>query len=78
MIGDRERHFCDTGGMGMLYELDPAQYWAGQNGEGLRNIANDPEYIERANKAMYEACMEMRERRHRHAIYSIQQQPFYT
>ena len=38
MIGDREIHFCDTGGMGMLYELDPAQYWSGPNDEGLRNI----------------------------------------
>jgi len=78
MLGDRERHFCDYGGMGILHELDPLQYWASSQVEGLRNIANDPEYIERANKAMQEACVEMRERRHRHAIYSIKQQPFYT
>jgi len=78
MIGDRERRLCDYRGLGILHELDTLEYWAGSQGEGLRNIANDPEYIERANKAMHEACMEMRERRHRHAIYSIKQQPFYT
>lgn len=77
MIGDRERRFCDYGGMGILQELDPAEYWAGAQGEGLRNIINDPEYIERANKAMYEACEAMRDRRYRNVIYSIKQQPFY-
>lgn len=30
---------CDYGGMGILHELDPLQYWAGAQGEGLRNIA---------------------------------------
>jgi len=72
MIGDRERRFCDYGGMGILHELDPAQYWAGAQREGLRIIANDPE------KVLYAACMEMKERRRKHAIYTIQQQPFYT
>ena len=78
MIGDRERRFCDYGGMGILHELDPAQYWAGAQREGLRIIANNPEYVEKQKKALYAACMEMKERRRKHAIYTIQQQPFYT
>lgn len=78
MLGDRERHFCDYGGMGILHELDHAQMWMSENGEGLRNIAYDPEYIEKYNEAIRVACIEMREKRHRHAIYSIKHQPFYT
>lgn len=69
MLYNRESRFCDYDGI--LHELDYL------NLEGHRNIANDPEYIELQNKLMYEACVEMRERRYRHAIYSIQQQPFY-
>jgi len=78
MIGDRQKRFCDYGGMGILHELDPLQYCAGSQGEGLRNIANDPEYIEKQKKALYAACMEMKERRRKQTIYTIQQQPFYT
>ena len=78
MLGERERRFCDYGGMGLLHELDRLQYGFHSQVEGLRNITNDPECIERARNAMYEACIEMKERRHRHAIYSIKQQPFYT
>jgi len=61
MVGDRERRFCDHGGMGILHELDPAEYCTGLDGQGLRNIANDPEYIKQQKKALYEACVEMRE-----------------
>jgi len=80
MIGDRERRFCDYGGLGILHELDPAEpcFYYGANGEGLRNVAHEPEYIDRKNKLMEKACSEMRQRRNRASIYSIQQQPFYN
>ena len=64
--------------MVILNELDSAKYWAGSQGEGLRNIVNDPEYTENQNKELYAACMEMKERLRKQAIYEIQKQPFYA
>ena len=78
LLGDKKVHPCDSGGIGFIHELDPAQYLSYTQCEGLRNIANDPEYIERARRAMANACVVAKERRYRHAIYSIKKQPFYS
>ena len=46
--------------------------------EGFRNIINDPEYINKQKNELYMACIEMKEKRRRQAIYSIKKQPFYA
>lgn len=53
-------------------------HWDGVHGEGLRNIANDPEYIEKQRNELYMACIEMKENRRNQAIYAIKKQPFYA
>ena len=84
MIGDRERVFGFCSAMSSELERDTLGYWRGaqQNltgtcNEGLRNIYNDPDEIERRSKALAEYARKYRESVRRGAIYSITQQPFY-